>query len=415
MSREQAISALTARIFDLLDGPFANLCFDSTCVSRPLRLDLPTGPVAQVVVRWPVGTALALTDLRLCTTAANSRGKRPKSIRIDTDSPTFTCTLKGAEVTQTTDVPQDGMHMARLCWPEQTATTLILERAQNHQPLPEDFTVHLAQEGSVQTCLFDHAAEKSDFTAAIGDLPEARKYTRSVRIITREVMAVIMGNYADTRASFKKVIARTGHDTFKAFTAITDASWLDERDHEYAQHGVSNTFRYWSRETVETFLSDISALIEQLETHDIPAIACFGTLLGPVRDGGLIPHDDDADILCFNTDESVGRMTFLSKLAGIAALHGFSVRKISLRGKFVQLLTPSGRQVDFFACDVRGDECHVKPARHGPTKTASIFPIKTGKIMGMPMPFPNDEKALLHDIYGEGWTVPQPYFLHEWR
>merc|ERR1719506_1042131 len=49
-------------------------------------------------------------------------------------------------------------------------------------------------------------------------------------------------------------------------------------------------------------LTVLQAIDEVLTEAQIPYWICGGTLIGALRHGGFIPHDDDADIECFKAD-----------------------------------------------------------------------------------------------------------------
>jgi len=50
------------------------------------------------------------------------------------------------------------------------------------------------------------------------------------------------------------------------------------------------------------YLGMLQAVDHVLTMNEIPYWACGGTLIGALRHGGFIPHDDDIDIECYERD-----------------------------------------------------------------------------------------------------------------
>ena len=81
--------------------------------------------------------------------------------------------------------------------------------------------------------------------------------------------------------------------------------------------------------------------IELLNKHNIPYWACHGTLLGLIRDGGLIPWDHDIDIALWA--ESFSKKSLIELMLA----SGYSLKSDGADYDFVAFTKRGGREVDF--------------------------------------------------------------------
>ena len=65
---------------------------------------------------------------------------------------------------------------------------------------------------------------------------------------------------------------------------------------EFTAHGFTKTFRFWSIDEKTNYLKAASKATKILNEEGWPTYFSYGTILGLIRDGDLIEHDDDIDL-----------------------------------------------------------------------------------------------------------------------
>ena len=138
-----------------------------------------------------------------------------------------------------------------------------------------------------------------------------------------------------------------------------------------------------------------------------------GTLLGAVREGRLLGHDDDVDLgyLSAHTDPFE------------VAREGYEVGRVLCRAGFSVLHHSSGHvqmhfehdgasdhYVDVFAGFLREGHWHQLFCIRHPARRADLLPRSTVHVEGRPMPAPADVALALAANYGPHWRTPDPAF-----
>ena len=137
---------------------------------------------------------------------------------------------------------------------------------------------------------------------------------------------------------------------------------------------------------------------------------CYGTLLGCLREGDFIAHDDDVDVC------------FLADAEGLeAAAQEFNTVVSTLRQHGQKIAVDSGAQfhwglegtsLDVFMAWMEGDRLYMFNAG-GEFPRTRIEPLLPHSFKGREVLIPKDSEALLELIYGPGWKIPDPSF--QWR
>ncbi|MEL6682208.1 MAG: LicD family protein [Pseudomonadota bacterium] len=179
-------------------------------------------------------------------------------------------------------------------------------------------------------------------------------------------------------------------------------------------HGMLLPFAHRDQDEVAQDLVDLFALLDRL---GYPSFINSGTLLGAVREGAFLGHDDDADLAVLidgATDEDV--VTSLHKLCEDLNATGELLKPAWFhpKGPIVKVLVGSGVEVDLFPLWLRDNKAFIWPHTFADLTKDDIFPLSTQKLCGTEMPAPLDAEKMLAVNYGENWRVPDPDYFFPW-
>lgn len=159
-----------------------------------------------------------------------------------------------------------------------------------------------------------------------------------------------------------------------------------------------------------------------LHTKDVKCFLVYGTLLGIIREGKFIGHDDDLDLGIIEDDKfSWNKVEGAMLEIGMQKKHQFS-----LNGKITEQTYGKGKlSVDFFLVETHGE----KSITHGYFRKEGMkyesldqfsvrrriisridgtteYTCKSGKFQ-----VPQNYELFLEEVYGENWRVPDPSWV----
>jgi SAM-dependent methyltransferase len=166
--------------------------------------------------------------------------------------------------------------------------------------------------------------------------------------------------------------------------------------------------------TIEATLEQTADVLAALrEECGVPAFVTYGTLLGAVRDGDLIGHDNDIDVAYLSAHyhpADIARESF--QIQHELCRRGWRVQRIS--GGFVQVGSegrePGVPHVDVFAAFHALGRFYQVFAVEAALPRSAILPLGEVTLHGRRLPAPADPEALLQATYGPSWRVPDPAF-----
>jgi LicD family len=159
--------------------------------------------------------------------------------------------------------------------------------------------------------------------------------------------------------------------------------------------------------------ADAAAALDAVTRVAGPCFINSGTLLGAVREGALIAHDDDLD-LCLMLE--AGTMEEAAD-AWIAAYHALRAAKLVPKppkrnhGVF-KLRGTSGINIDLFPGWIAEGRAYIYPHTFGTVPAGAVLPLASCAKTGLPIPA--DAEAVLASNYGESWRVPDAGYVFNW-
>lgn len=153
-----------------------------------------------------------------------------------------------------------------------------------------------------------------------------------------------------------------------------------------------------------------AVLVEEL---GLDAYVTFGTLLGAVRTGHLIQHDDDADLGYLSAHSHPAEVAREGFAVGRALRrHGYAAVRLS--AGHIQIHFSHEGLADFFVDVFSGWHLdgwwyQVFSVRAAVARD-EILPVGSTMVEDRPEPAPKDPARTLEAIYGPGWSVPDPAF-----
>jgi SAM-dependent methyltransferase len=177
---------------------------------------------------------------------------------------------------------------------------------------------------------------------------------------------------------------------------------------------LNHPFDASDRSAIEGYLDQVEEVLEFLDREcAVPAFLTYGSLLGAVREGGLIGHDVDVDLGYLSRHSHPADVMLESfEIERRARARGWKVRREN--GGFLALFLPQSdgtmRNLDIFTAYVVEDhlyEVHDTRVQGG---RAIVEPLAPVSFEGRELPGPAQPEVMLEAAYGTGWRVPDPAF-----
>ncbi|MFV2145935.1 polysaccharide pyruvyl transferase family protein [Isoptericola sp. G70] len=172
------------------------------------------------------------------------------------------------------------------------------------------------------------------------------------------------------------------------------------------------------RERSADYLATIERAAALLDQCGYPAMLAYGTLLGAVRDGDFLAHDDDVDMMIpLDAPDRAAAEPVLAELRAALREAGWKVSRPNTYTNFHLHDPENGLHVDVFPVFVDGERAtlHMEKMRLRAIPTGAVMPPTPLTFKGRKLLGPADPEAFLAERYGETWSVPDPYYDWPWR
>lgn len=239
-------------------------------------------------------------------------------------------------------------------------------------------------------------------------------------VALRQVYLDVAEEYLSTgNVDVANVLIRSGkanlsQHEIRPVLARVNEDLVIENGHEITAHGLIRSFRFWSEAERRDYLSLANEMLAVIRQKFPDALFGYGFALSMVRDGDLMPHDDDVDIIVAAdsrdyatiTDALVDLSLFLARQGMV--LYGAypGHRKVSKAGGTVD--------IDVFVGLREGDHLTFIPGKRKNLLYDRVFPASSREFLGIDCPLPADPIAYLSAVYGEDWRDPKPNWHHNW-
>lgn len=167
-------------------------------------------------------------------------------------------------------------------------------------------------------------------------------------------------------------------------------------------------------ENIREILEQCRTIAEGLAGYGREIFANSGTLLGLVREGTLLAHDNDIDLgILLQAGDAAGAAREWIALTDRMIAEGVAVQRSSWSQVTLKLHKIGGFGVDLFPAWCGADDrLWIYPHTAGNLTKAQLLPLKSDPMTGLGLP--RDAEAVLVSNYGKDWRTPDEGWSFDW-
>jgi hypothetical protein len=250
---------------------------------------------------------------------------------------------------------------------------------------------------------------------------EHEKYVWSMsptaRLVLNDVLQYIIPDIDGAKAH-----RRLHHDPHllqdekESIVRLINDVFLKDRNLEWTSHKIQRSFRFWGDAEKIQYIETANKLINDIREMSPYCCMGFGSALSIVRDGTLIPHDDDLDILVAFPRERFPRFRAGKQaVAEFLREKGYDVRTAYAMHAHVKAGFGRKKFVDVFVGLIEDEKVSWYPGPRREIELSLVFPAKTMPLMGINCLVPKDHDHYLEKVYGSHWRTPIPRWRHHYK
>ena len=162
-------------------------------------------------------------------------------------------------------------------------------------------------------------------------------------------------------------------------------------------------------------LDALETVLDLLHGQGLEAFPAYGTLLGAVREGTFLGHDNDADVgYVSRHTHPIDVIRESHRVQRAVERQGYATSRHSGGAFKIDVPDADGsvRGLDVFGGFFAEGHLALLGEIWAPYDREWIFPLGTVTLDGRELPAPADPERLLAATYGPGWRVPDPAFQY---
>ncbi len=204
----------------------------------------------------------------------------------------------------------------------------------------------------------------------------------------------------------------------RTFDVVQDAVRLVHGpDRVLGPHGVTRGLKAMSGREKVCVLDAIERFFATLK-RDLQLDAFFvaGSLLGFIREGAFLGHDDDYDTAYLSNEHTPVNIVMerWDIHRYIRSIEGLKVNECTGGHFHIKVKGEFEFTFDLFSCWEQDGLFSQFPTAPRQIPICDMLPVKTIPVYGVPVTVPNRPERLLALNYGENWRTPDPTFTFDW-